>query len=81
MCIRDSNNSLAMVGQGRVQEIVNMKPEERRSLIEEAAGVMKYRNRKKDVYKRQVVGYGPLRPNLVLLLANTFVPYSLIAPL
>ncbi len=35
------NNSLALVGQGRVQEIVNMKPDERRGLIEEAAGVIK----------------------------------------
>ena len=47
-----SNNSLAMVGQGRVQQIVDMKPEERRGLIEEAAGVIKYRNRKKSAVRR-----------------------------
>jgi chromosome segregation protein len=47
-----SNNSLCMVGQGRVQQIVDMKPEERRSLIEEAAGVIKYRNRKKTAVRK-----------------------------
>lgn len=46
------NNSLALVGQGRVQEIVNMKPDERRGLIEEAAGVIKYRNRKKTATRK-----------------------------
>lgn len=47
-----SNNSLCMVGQGRVQQIVDMKPEERRALIEEAAGVIKYRNRKKTAVRK-----------------------------
>jgi chromosome segregation protein len=47
-----SNNSLCMVGQGRVQQIVDMKPDERRSLIEEAAGVIKYRNRKKTAIRK-----------------------------
>lgn len=47
-----SNNSLCMVGQGRVQQIVDMKPDDRRSLIEEAAGVIKYRNRKKTAVRK-----------------------------
>lgn len=47
-----SNNSLCMIGQGRVQQIVDMKPDERRSLIEEAAGVIKYRNRKKTAVRK-----------------------------
>ncbi len=47
-----SNNSLCMIGQGRVQQIVDMKPDERRSLVEEAAGVIKYRNRKKTAVRK-----------------------------
>lgn len=47
-----SNNSLCMVGQGRVQQIVDMKPDERRGLIEEAAGVIKYRNRKRTAVRK-----------------------------
>lgn len=47
-----SNNSLCMVGQGRVQQIVDMKPDDRRALIEEAAGVIKYRNRKRTAVRK-----------------------------
>lgn len=42
----------SIVGQGRVEEILNLKPEERRSLIEEAAGITKYRYRKREALKR-----------------------------
>jgi chromosome segregation protein len=40
------NKAYAIVEQGRVDEMINAKPEERRSFIEEAAGTSKYRNRK-----------------------------------
>lgn len=46
------NSSLALIGQGRIQEIVNMKAEERRSLLEEAAGIVKYRTRKKTAERK-----------------------------
>ncbi|HET8563450.1 MAG TPA: chromosome segregation protein SMC [Candidatus Binatia bacterium] len=36
----------SIVEQGRVEELVNSKPEERRALIEEAAGTSKYKSRK-----------------------------------
>ena len=42
----------SIVGQGRVEEILNLKAEERRSLIEEAAGITKYRYRKREALKR-----------------------------
>lgn len=42
----------SIIGQGRVEEILNLKSEERRSLIEEAAGITKYRFRKKEAMKR-----------------------------
>ncbi|KAF0123438.1 MAG: chromosome segregation protein, partial [bacterium] len=38
----------SMVEQGKVEMILNSKPQDRRFLIEEAAGVTKYKNRKKE---------------------------------
>jgi chromosome segregation protein len=40
------NKAYSIVEQGRVEEIVSAKPEERRFLIEEVAGTSKYRGRK-----------------------------------
>ncbi|MDQ7094716.1 chromosome segregation protein SMC [Desulfosporosinus sp. PR] len=42
----------SIIGQGRVEEILNLKSEERRSLIEETAGITKYRYRKREALKR-----------------------------
>ena len=36
----------SIISQGRIDEILNSKPEERRALIEEAAGVLKHKKRK-----------------------------------
>lgn len=47
-----SNNSLALIGQGRIQQVVDMRPEERRSLLEEAAGIVKYRTRKRTAERK-----------------------------
>jgi len=41
------NRAYSIIEQGKIGMIVNAKPEERRSLIEEAAGVTKYKSRKK----------------------------------
>jgi chromosome segregation protein len=40
------NKAYSIVEQGRVDEMINAKPEERRALIEEAAGTSKYKSRK-----------------------------------
>ncbi|MBI1995846.1 MAG: AAA family ATPase, partial [Deltaproteobacteria bacterium] len=40
------SKAYSIVEQGRVDELVNAKPEERRSLIEEAAGTSKFKSRK-----------------------------------
>lgn len=40
------NKAYSIIEQGRVEEMVNAKPEERRALIEEAAGTSKYKSRK-----------------------------------
>jgi chromosome segregation protein len=40
------NKAYSIIEQGRVDEMVNAKPEERRALIEEASGTSKYKSRK-----------------------------------
>lgn len=42
----------SIIGQGRVEEIINSKPEERREIFEEAAGILKYKMRKKEARRR-----------------------------
>ncbi|MDC3412915.1 chromosome segregation protein SMC [Aquibacillus sp. 3ASR75-11] len=39
--------AFSIISQGKVEEILSSKPEERRSIFEEAAGVLKYKQRKK----------------------------------
>src|SRR5699024_12867170 len=39
--------SFSIIGQGRIDEILSSKPENRRAVFEEAAGVLKYKQRKK----------------------------------
>jgi chromosome segregation protein len=39
--------AFSIISQGRVEEILNSKAEDRRTIFEEAAGVLKYKNRKK----------------------------------
>lgn len=41
-------DSFSIISQGRVESIFNSKPEERRAIFEEAAGVLKYKTRKKE---------------------------------
>ncbi len=42
----------SVIGQGRVDEIINSRPEERREIFEEAAGILKYKMRKKEARRR-----------------------------
>ncbi len=42
----------SFIGQGRVEEILNARPEERRQIFEEAAGILKYKNRKREAERR-----------------------------
>ncbi len=44
--------AFSIIGQGKIGEILNNKPEERRAIIEEAAGVLKYKKRKIDSLKK-----------------------------
>lgn len=44
--------SYALIGQGQVEELLSMRPDERRVLLEEAAGTHKYRLRKAEIWRR-----------------------------
>ncbi len=42
----------SVIGQGRVDEIINNRPDERREIFEEAAGILKYKIRKQEARRR-----------------------------
>ena len=44
--------SLSIIGQNKIDEILNNRPEDRRSLFEEAAGITRYKWRKKEALRR-----------------------------
>lgn len=44
--------SMAIIGQNKIDEILNSRPEERRGIFEEAAGIAKYRLRKKEAMRK-----------------------------
>lgn len=45
-------DSMVVIGQNRVDEVLNSKPEERRLLFEDAAGISKYKQRKRDAMRK-----------------------------
>ena len=47
-----SNRLYSFIEQGRIGEIVKAKPEQRRSLIEEAAGISRYKAKKRETEQR-----------------------------
>lgn len=47
-----SVNSLSIISQGKIGEIINSRPEEKRSILEEAAGVLKYKKRKQETLRK-----------------------------
>ncbi|MBI5183231.1 MAG: chromosome segregation protein SMC [Nitrospinae bacterium] len=47
-----STRSFSIIEQGQVSNILNSKPEDRRVLIEEAAGIMKYKHRKNEAIRK-----------------------------
>ncbi len=44
--------SFNIISQGKVSDIINQKPEERRVIIEDAAGVLKYKKRKEETLRK-----------------------------
>lgn len=47
-----SKESINIISQGKISEILSNKPEERRMVIEEAAGVLKYKKRKEESLRK-----------------------------
>lgn len=47
-----SKESFNIISQGKVEEIISSKPESRRAIFEEAAGVIKYRKRKEEALRK-----------------------------
>jgi len=45
-------DAMSVIGQNKVDEILNSKPEERRLLFEDAAGITKYKQRKKEALRK-----------------------------
>ena len=53
--LRDSGlgkESYSIIGQGRIDELLSAKPEDRRSVFEEAAGISKFKSRKVDAERK-----------------------------
>ncbi|MBO6179638.1 MAG: AAA family ATPase [Selenomonadaceae bacterium] len=46
------HDGMSIIGQNRIDDILNSKPEERRGFFEETAGITKYRNRKLECLKK-----------------------------
>ena len=44
--------SMSIIGQNKIDEILNARPEDRRTIFEEAAGIAKYRMRKKEAMRK-----------------------------
>ena len=42
----------SLIGQGKIEAVLSGKPEERRALLEEAAGIVKYKSRKEEAEKK-----------------------------
>ncbi len=53
-------NQHVIVSQGQIDAILNARPDERRSIIEEAAGILKYRRRKERAERRLAATEGDL---------------------
>lgn len=47
-----AKESFNIISQGKIEEIISSKPIDRRTIIEEAAGVLKYKRRKEDAIKK-----------------------------
>jgi chromosome segregation protein len=45
-------DNYSLISQGQVENLLLMRPEERRTLLEEVAGILKYRHRKREVLRK-----------------------------
>ncbi len=45
-------DAYSIIGQGKIDEVLSSRPEDRRGIFEEAAGIVRFRNRKREALKR-----------------------------
>lgn len=71
-------DSFSIISQGRVEAIFNSKPEERRAIFEEAAGVLKYKTRKKETESKLAQAQGNLDrlDDIIYELDNQVKPFE-----
>ncbi len=78
--LRDSGmgrEGYSIIGQGRIEELLRSKPEDRRAIFEEAAGISKFKARKSDAERK----LGRTRENLVRIEDILHEKASLLEPL
>ena len=54
-CLRDSGlgrDSYCVIGQGKIDSLISAKPEDRRTIFEEAAGISRFKNRKLEAERK-----------------------------
>ena len=47
-----SLEGISLIGQNKINDIITAQPQDRRTIVEEAAGILKYRNRKKEACRK-----------------------------
>ena len=50
----------SIIGQGKIEQIMNAKPEDRRAIFEEATGIIMFKSRKQDIERRLANSYNNL---------------------
>ncbi len=67
----------SIIGQGKIEQIMNAKPEDRRSIFEEATGIIVFKSRKQDIERRLANSY----TNLNIFLQRMGEVEHMLAPL
>lgn len=67
----------SIIGQGKIEQIMNAKPEDRRSIFEEATGIIVFKARKQDIERRLANSY----TNLNIFLQRIGEVEHMLAPL
>ena len=67
----------SIIGQGKIEQIMNAKPEDRRSIFEEATGIVIFKSRKQDIERRLANSY----TNLNIFLQRMGEVEHMLAPL
>lgn len=67
----------SIIGQGKIEQIMNAKPEDRRSIFEEATGIIVFKNRKQEIERKLGNSYN----NLNIFLQRMSEVEHMLAPL